>query len=104
MTPQERTEQLAKELSLTEEQKAKVLEHFTQMQKNFQRPPEGMQGDREAMRAAMEKRREESNKKMKEILTEEQYAKYEKMRGGMRNRGRGEQPPPGKGDPPPPQK
>jgi CHAD domain-containing protein len=70
----------------------------------LQRPPEGMQGDREAMRAAMEKRREESNKKMKEILTEEQYAKYEKMRGGMRPRGRGEQPPPGNGDPPPPEK
>ena len=104
MTPQERTDQLAKELSLTEGQKAKVLEHFTQEQQVFQKLREESQGDREAMRAAMGKRREESNMKMKAILTEEQYAKYETLRGGMRPGGRGQQPPPGRGDKPGPGK
>jgi len=104
MTPQERTDQLAKELSLTEEQKAKVLEHFTQEQQVFQKLRDESQGDREAMRAAMGKRREESNKKMKEILTEEQYAKYETLRAGMRPGGRGQQPPPARGDKPGPGK
>ena len=97
MTPQERTDQLAKELSLTEEQKARVLEHLTQEQQAFQKLRDESQGDREAMRAAMGKRREESNKKMKAILTEEQYAKYETMRGGMPPGGRGQQPPQGRG-------
>jgi len=104
MTPQERTDQLAKELSLTEEQKAKVLEHFTQEQQVFQKLREESQGDREAMRAAMGKRREESNMKMKAILTEEQYAKYETLRSSMRPGGRGQQPPPGRGDKPGPGK
>ncbi|HSQ74442.1 MAG TPA: hypothetical protein VLT13_02725 [Bacteroidota bacterium] len=104
MTPQERTEQLAKELSLTEEQKGRVLEHFTQEQQAFQKLREESQGDRDAMRAAMGKRREESNKTMKAILTGEQYAKYETMRGGMPPGGRGQQPPQGRGQKPGPGK
>jgi protein CpxP len=104
MTPQERTDQLAKELSLTDEQKARVLEHFTQEQQVFQKLRDESRGDREAMRAAMGKRREESNKKMKAILTEEQYAKYETMRGGMPPGGRGQQPPRGRGQNPGPGK
>jgi len=81
MTPQERTDRLATQLSLSAEQKAKVLALFTKQnearQKAFQR------GDREGNRAAMEKLREETNKEMKSILTADQFAKYESIRGGM---------------------
>jgi Spy/CpxP family protein refolding chaperone len=100
MTPQERTDRLAKELSLSEKQKAQVLDLFTQEQKSMQemKPPSGDQGDREAMRAAMEKRRAERNTKMKAILTAEQYKKYEEIRGGGMPGGppKGEKPPEGK--------
>jgi Spy/CpxP family protein refolding chaperone len=82
MTPQERADQMAKQLSLTSEQKAKVLDLFLEEQKNMPKRPADGGFDREAMRAAREKRREERNQKMKSILTEEQYAKYEKLRGG----------------------
>jgi Spy/CpxP family protein refolding chaperone len=102
MTPQERTDRLAKELSLTEKQKAQVLELFTQEEKSRpqMKPSEGGQPpDRDAMRAAMEKIRSERNEKMKKILTAEQYKKYEEMRGpgGMPpGPPRGEKPPEGK--------
>ena len=87
MTPQERADQMAKQLSLTSEQKAKVLNLFLEEQKNMPQRPANGQFDREAMRASREKRREERNLKLKSILTETQYAQYEKMRGG---------PPPGR--------
>jgi Spy/CpxP family protein refolding chaperone len=87
MTPQERTDRLATQLSLSAEQKAKVLALFTRQdearQKAFQR------GDREGNREAMGKLREETNKEMKSILTAEQFAKYESIRGGMGPRGGG---------------
>ena len=83
MTPQERTDQLAKQLALTAEQKAKVLEVFAKQDSARQKAFAENQGDRQAMRATMQKMREETTKKLKAILTEEQYAKYEKLRSEM---------------------
>jgi hypothetical protein len=96
MTPQDRADQMAKQLALSAEQKAKVLELFTQEEKIMPKPD--MQGDREAMRAAMEKRREQRDLKLKSILTEKQFAEYEAQRGQWRQRGgnQGPPPPPGK--------
>jgi hypothetical protein len=85
MTPQERADQMAKQLALTADQKAKVLELFTQEEKTMPKPD--MQGDREAFRAAMEKRREQRDIKLKGILTEKQFAEYEKQRAQWRQRG-----------------
>jgi hypothetical protein len=97
MSPQERTDQLAKELGLTAEQKAKVLDVFTQQQKNMPKPGEG--GDFDAMREKMMKMREERNAKLKEILTKEQYAKYEKMAPPRRGGPGGPGGPPPQGEP-----
>ncbi len=87
MTAQERADQMEKQLSLTADQKTKILELFTQQEKEMAKRPMGDQGDREAWRAAMEKRREQQDLKLKSILTSEQYAQYEQMRGKM-SRGR----------------
>jgi len=94
MTPQERVDKMAKELGLTDEQKAKVLDVFTQQQKDMPKPPAEGTFDREAMREQRMKMRQEQNAKLKAILTEEQYAKFEKMMPA----GRGPGGPPPKGE------
>jgi periplasmic protein CpxP/Spy len=91
MTPQERTDQLTKQLSLTKEQQAKVLEVFVKADSSRSKIFAENSGDRDAMRAAMGKVREESDKQLKGILTEEQFTQMQKLResapGGGRRRG-----------------
>ncbi len=65
-------ERMKTELSLSDEQVAQMKEIFSEM-----RPQQ--QGERPT-REQMQKRREEMTAKIKKVLTEEQYAKYEKMR------------------------
>lgn len=68
---------LAEELKLSEEQKTKVQDAFKQQREKLEAlrnaPPEER---REKARAL----REEMDKKMKEILTSEQYEKFQKLR------------------------
>ena len=64
-------EKMKTELSLTDEQATKMKEVFSQM-----RPQK--QGERPS-KEEMEKKRTEMEAKVKEILTEEQYTKYQKM-------------------------
>jgi periplasmic protein CpxP/Spy len=75
------TEQLTEELDLNKDQQKKVLElnekYSEKMSAMFQDMRSGG-GDREAMREKMGKMREEQNKEMKKLLTEDQYKKYEK--------------------------
>jgi len=107
MTPEMMTERMAKDLSLTDAQKTKVLALNKEYQEIFKGPrmgrprPPKPQADAETaatqqqrpqrperpqltdeqkaqMKANMEKR-DGYNKKLKEILTDEQYQKYEKM-------------------------
>lgn len=92
MTPQERTDQLAKQLTLTAEQKTKVLDLFTKQDEARQKAFADSKGDRDAMRATMQKMRDESMKKMKAILTEDQFVKYEKIRSEMPRGGMGRKP------------
>jgi protein CpxP len=84
----ERLAQLSEQLTLTEEQKPKVkaiLEEQNQKMAGLREVPQ------EERRDKMTALREEVNKKMKEVLTEEQYKKYEAMpRGGRGMGGRGE--------------
>ncbi len=83
----ERIAKMAEELKLTDEQKTKVT---TVMKEQA----EAMRGLRDATpeerREKMKAGREEMQKKMKEILTPEQYAKWEKLRkeGGPGGPGR----------------
>lgn len=92
MTPQERTDRLAKDLALSDSQKVKVLDLFTKQDEARKKAFADNSGDRDAMRATMEKMRDESTKKLKTILTEEQFAKYEKLRSEMPRGGMGRRP------------
>lgn len=77
---------MAAELNLTEAQK-------TQLQEAFKAQRESMQGLKDAApeerRAAMKEAREKMDAKVKEILTPEQYAKWEKIREENRPAGAG---------------
>ncbi|MBK5721265.1 DUF4890 domain-containing protein [Dysgonomonas sp. Marseille-P4677] len=78
-TPEERakrqTETLAKELSLTDDQKAKVYE----INLKYAQPKEGQakSTDREAMRAEFQKNMEERTAALKTVLTEDQQKKLD---------------------------
>src|SRR5512139_1355058 len=80
MTPKERVDRLAKELALSDSQKVKVLDLFTRQDEARRKARADGRGDREAMRATMQKMRDETAREMKAILTAEQFAKYEKLR------------------------
>ena len=88
------TAQLKEELGLDEVQEKKVYELNLESIKKMSVLREKMRdGDGfEGMREKMMEIREDQNKKMKEILTEKQWTKYEKFqeerRAGMRGRRR----------------
>lgn len=67
---------LTEQLSLTDDQKAKVK---TALEEQNKKREEIMQATPEDRRAKMQEAREELNKKMKEILTAEQFQKFEQM-------------------------
>jgi Spy/CpxP family protein refolding chaperone len=90
MSPEERTEHLTKQLSLTEEQKAKVLEIFNKSDKEMRAAFSENAGDRDKMRDIMQRNRKETEVQMKKVLTEEQFAKWEKLRSEAPGRGRPE--------------
>lgn len=78
---------LAEQLELSDEQSKTLLDfELVEFKKNQARREqmaadrEAGTMDREAMRANMTKARELRDKKYKEVMTEEQYAKYTKMR------------------------
>jgi len=78
-TVEERMDRMSKELNLTDDQKPKVkavLEEQSTKMRGVRDLPQDEQ--REKFQAS----REETNKKMKEILTPEQYTKFESMRRG----------------------
>ncbi|MGN6555986.1 MAG: hypothetical protein ACTHLW_19945 [Verrucomicrobiota bacterium] len=77
---------LSKELSLTDDQKPKVKAMIEEQNKKLME----LRGDsalsQEDRRTKMKTIREESNTKMKEILTAEQFQKYETFQQQQRNR------------------
>jgi Spy/CpxP family protein refolding chaperone len=86
-----RVDNLAENLSLTEDQHQKILDYelefynkrqieFQKMRNNPDAPP-----DREAMRANMQKMREERDQKYAEVLTKEQMEKYRQIQEQRRN-------------------
>jgi protein CpxP len=80
MTAEERADTLAKQLSLTDEQKAKILDIYKKSDESRRAAFDNAAGDRSAMREAMQKIREESDAKIKAVLTKEQAEKWEKIR------------------------
>lgn len=84
-----RYEEMKKELDLTEQQvdsiKAIDQELFTKMRE--QRDKNG--DDREKGREEMKKMSEQKDERVKAILTEEQFTKYQKMESERRQRGPG---------------
>lgn len=97
MDPEERaktqTAELKKVLDLNKDQEKKVYDLNLKAGKDMVKMREEMQGssDRDAMREKFGKMREEQNKEMKKILSEDQFKKYEKYleeRRAQRGQGR----------------
>ena len=79
-SPEERSKQLKEQLTLTDEQTKKVTALYTESQKTvMEKMQEGM-GDRDAMRAFMQKENEKLDKEIEKLLTKEQLPKYEEVK------------------------
>ncbi len=114
ITPEQMTERMANDLKLTDEQKTKVLALNKEYEKviagpgmrgprpqrpdgesgataqNGQQRPQMTEEQREQMQKEMQQRmeqRQEYEKKLKEILTEDQYKKYQESRPQRRGFG-----------------
>lgn len=73
-------EELKEGLQLTEDQEKQVREIIVAGFETMRNAREEMQdGDRDAMREKMQKMREEQTAKIKAVLSEEQFAKYEQI-------------------------
>ena len=83
MTVQMRVDQLDKQLKLTEDQKTKIKALYEADEKKMQ---EIRELSPEQRREKFRPMREETAKKMKEILTAEQYEKWQKNREQFRQR------------------
>lgn len=93
-------EQMATELKLTDEQKPKVKAVMEAQRTKMTELRADTALSQEDRRAKMKTIRDDTTAKMKEILTAEQFTKFEKMSQGMR-RGPGGPGGPGGGTPPP---
>jgi len=76
MSPQQRADTLGKQLGLDTTTVAKVVTIYTKYQKIMADKRAELQGDRDAMMAAMTEIRENQNKEITALLTKEQAAKY----------------------------
>ena len=81
---EKRVDNLAKTLECTDKQKEQLLEYEIQWYRKMQTEREKIQSsgnfDREAFRARMQEQRKHREAKYKEILTEAQMDKYNKLR------------------------
>ena len=79
MSPKERAEAIGKQLALDSLTTVKVTAVFEKYQKIMGEKRTELQGDMDAMRAAMTEIREKQNKEIVGLLTEEQAKKYEEI-------------------------
>lgn len=82
-------EELKESLELSDDQEKQVREIITAGMETMRKAREEMQdggGDREAMREKMQAMREEQTEKIKAVLTEEQFTKYEQIQAERRER------------------
>ncbi len=97
-------EQLTKSLDLTDAQKPQVkaaMDEQMQKMNELRKDPDFAGLSREDKMAKMKPVRDAFVAKMKDILTPDQFAKFEKMGPGMRNRPPGGAGAPPAGSPPP---
>ena len=83
-----RTEMMTKQLDLSDDQSEKVeklLMEFGEKQREMRQEARGE--GREAMREKMQKFQEEQDEKLQEILSEDQWSKWEEIRGEFQRRG-----------------
>lgn len=76
MSPEERAAQLKERLDLTDEQTKKVEQIYRESQETISKMRDQFEGDRSQMREQMMKSREELNKKIEDILYEDQINSY----------------------------
>ncbi len=79
MSPKERAEALGKQLSLDSATVVKLTAVMEKYQKQMMDKRNELQGDMDAMRAAMGEIRENQTKDIKALLTEEQGKKYDEI-------------------------
>ena len=96
---QRRADQMKETLKLTDDQYAKVLALYKEENEARQKAMQEGQGQR-MDREAMQKQREEQNKKLEAILTPEQYKTWTEQQQNMMRRGPGGPGGPGGGRPP----
>jgi periplasmic protein CpxP/Spy len=87
MTPQQRIDRMSTELKLTDDQKTKVSALFKANAEKRKELRDDTSLSREDRREKNQALMKEENKKLKEILTPEQFEKWEKMRPQGRGRG-----------------
>jgi len=81
-------EELKEGLELSDDQEKQVREIITAGFETMRKAREGMQdgGDFEGMREKMQQMREEQTEKIKAVLNEEQFTKYEEIQAERRER------------------
>lgn len=82
-------EELKEGLDLSDDQEKQVREILTAGSETMRKAREEMQdggGDFEGMREKMQTMREEQNEKIKAVLSEEQFTKYEQIQAERRER------------------
>lgn len=85
------TERMKTELGLNEEQTAKVSEINIAAAEKMMEARQNADGDRESMRESMMAIRQETTASLKEVLTEEQWTKFETLRQQARQGRQGRQ-------------
>ena len=94
MTPADRVERLAQQITLSADEKAKVLELFEKQQKRnqeaFAAAGNNQNVDREAMRTRMQEQQKADDADLEAIIGKEKMAQYQKIREEQRaSRGQG---------------
>jgi Spy/CpxP family protein refolding chaperone len=87
-TVEQQMERMTTQLSLTNEQKPKVKAALEARDKKMQEIRKDTSLDQQARRDKMRPIMEEQNKKMKEILTADQFTKYQEMNQRGKNGGK----------------
>ena len=92
MTPEERMNKIAKDLQLNEKQTKDFKKINEEFMDKLKKQRESGEKDQKKAREAMESARKDRNDKIKKVLTEDQYKKFEEMekkqreaRGGNRD-------------------
>jgi protein CpxP len=86
MSPEERAKALKDTLSLSNEQTAKITKIYEAQQTEMRAKFEELQGDRDAMREAMQAMAAKTDSLISAVLTKDQLVKYQEFQKQMRER------------------